>query len=353
MTQGWKEFRVSDDAKHDPVELRRRMADEGYLFFKRLLNPDPMISLRRDIMGILQGSGWLAAGTDPMEGIAEVSRRCTEGDPPYGPVYHTVYRLESFHRLPHEPDLVSMVEKLMDARTIPVPGHKARIWFPRFKEHTTPTHQDFVHYQGSLQAITCWTPVGDCPIELGPLAVLPRSHTVRKVLPHHFSLGAGGLIVRLEEEIRSFPQLDVSWHTTNFEAGDVLFFPALTVHRALPNTSEDRLRVSLDNRYQREGDRIAAHMLQPHLSDQYPLTWEEVYQDWQSDDLKYYWRRIKHREVPRYAGYARRGFDEAVELARRGDEKALLAMHRTVSGHASTDEARIARRVIEEIGAAR
>jgi ectoine hydroxylase-related dioxygenase (phytanoyl-CoA dioxygenase family) len=60
-----------------------------------------------------------------------------------------------------------------------VPGHKVRIWFPKFTDHTTPTHQDFVHYQGSLDTLTCWAPVGDGPIELGPLAVLERSHKVR------------------------------------------------------------------------------------------------------------------------------------------------------------------------------
>ena len=37
-----------------------------------------------------------------------------------------------------------------------------------------------------------WSPVGECPIELGPLAVLPGSHKIGRVREHHFSLGAGG-----------------------------------------------------------------------------------------------------------------------------------------------------------------
>lgn len=349
MAQEWQEFKTSD-ARLDAEELRQRMAEDGYLFFRKLVNPDQMISLRRDIMTILQRAGWLVAGTDPLDGIVDISRRCTEGDAPYSPVYHTVYRLESFHRLPHDPALVSMVEKIMDARTIPVPGHKARIWFPKFREHTTPTHQDFVHYQGSLQAITCWTPVGDCPIELGPLAVLPKSHTVKKVLPHHFALGAGALIIKVDEEKKKFPQLDIPWHTTNFEVGDVLFFPALTVHRAFPNLTEDRLRVSLDNRYQREGDKIASHMLTPHLNDISPLTWEEVYKDWKSDDLKYYWRKRNHRVVQKYNGYAAKGFAEAQELARHGDDRGILTMRRTIRMCPDSEDARAARKVLEEIG---
>ena len=352
MAAGLQEFRVSNDALLDAEELRRRMAEEGYLFFRRLVDPDVMLSLRREVMGILKNHGWLCAGTDPMDGIVDLSKRCTEGDVPYAAPYHDVYKLESFHRLPHCQEIVSTVERIMGTRTIPVPGHKARIWFPKFKEHTTPTHQDFVHYQGSLQAITCWTPVGDCPIDLGPLAVLPKSHTVKKVLPHHFSLGAGGLIIRVEDEVQKFPVLDVPWHSTSFAVGDVLFFPALTIHRALPNLTEDRLRVSLDNRYQREGDNIAAHMLTPHMSDMYPITWDEIYKDWKTDDLKYYWRRMKHREIAKFTGYSEKGFAEATELARHKDKHALLAMKRVVTLHPASEQAETARKVLEEVGAA-
>ena len=56
----------------------------------------------------------------------------------------------------------------------------------------------------------------------------------------------------------------------------------------MPNRTEDRLRISLDNRYEGEGDEISQHMLEPHLADLTPLSWEEVYADWKSDDLKYY-----------------------------------------------------------------
>jgi len=350
VAQACKEFRVSNDARGDVPELRRRLTEEGYLFFRKLVNPDKVMSLRRDITRVLREVGWLVADADPMDGIADVSAKCTEGDLPYNTSYHKVYKLESFHRLPHDPALVGMVEKLMGRRAIPLPGHKARIWFPKFTEHTTPLHQDFVHYQGSLQALTCWMPVGDCPVPLGPLAVLPGSHKVKKVLSHHFSLGAGGLIIDLDEQVATHPELDVPWVTTDFEAGDVLFFPALTIHRALPNVTEDRIRISLDNRYEGEGDNIAAHMLTPHMTDILPISWEEVYKDWKSDDLKYYWKKINHRAIPKYDGYAQKGFAEALELARTGDKRAILALRRTVRVHPESDDARAARAVLEEIG---
>jgi hypothetical protein len=341
------ELRNSNDAKNDSEELRRRLAEEGYLFFRRLIEPSTVLALRADILGVIDRAGWLESGTDPILGIANIGRRCTEGDQEYNAPYGEVQRLESFHRVPHAPELVDMVERIVDAPAIPVPGHKARIWFPKFTDHTTPMHQDFVHYQGSLDTLTCWAPVGDCPIELGPLAVLEGSHKVRRVLPHHFALGAGGLVVNLEQEQARHPQLSGRWLSTDFEAGDALFFSAVTVHRALPNTTENLMRVSLDNRYQREGGRIAEHMLLPHMYDSHKVGWEEIYRDWESDELKYYWRRRRYRKIKRNTVFRERGFAEAMQLARAGDEHALLAMRRILEkSDADADQVREVRAIL-------
>jgi ectoine hydroxylase-related dioxygenase (phytanoyl-CoA dioxygenase family) len=351
-SERWAELRVSNDCQNDAEELHRRLDDEGYLFFRKLQNPDKLLALRRDMTRIFYDCGWLVAGTDPMDGIADPLRRCTEGDLEYNTVYHRIYKLESFHRLPHEPELTTMAERIMGRPVIALPGKKARIWFPKFTEHTTPTHQDFVHYQGTFDALTCWAPVGDCPLELGPLAVLPGSHKTKKVLNHHFSLGAGGLVIRVNEVVDEFPELDLPWHTTNVELGDTLFFPALTVHKAMSNKTEDRLRISLDNRYEGVGDDIAAHMLEPHMNDVSPISWDEVYADWKTDDLKYYWKRVPHRAVPRDMGYMERGFSEALGLARQNDKRGILALRRVLLSNPESHEAKEARAVLDEIGVA-
>ena len=132
MEEDWKEFRVSDDCKNDTEELRRRLVAEGYLFFKKLQNPDKLLALRRDMTRSFYDAGWLVAGTNPMDGIADPSRRCTEGDQEYSAVYHRMYRLESFHQLPHEPELTTMAERIMGRPVIALPGKKARLWFPQF-----------------------------------------------------------------------------------------------------------------------------------------------------------------------------------------------------------------------------
>ena len=42
------EMQVSNDALNDPEELRRRIARNGYLFFRGLLDPEPVWNLRLD-----------------------------------------------------------------------------------------------------------------------------------------------------------------------------------------------------------------------------------------------------------------------------------------------------------------
>ena len=106
------------------------------------------------------------------------------------------------------------------------------------------------------------------------------------------------------------------------------------------------MRVSLDNRYQAISDPIAEHMLQPHLSLSVKLTWEEVYANWQTDDLKYYWQQGATPVVPRDTSYAEKGFAEAVELAKRGDPRAQLQMQRIVKRDPDSPFGRLAQQAL-------
>ena len=350
MDKQLKELHVSNDAKNDPEELRRRIDDEGYLFFKQLLNPSNLLELRKQILTTLQEGGWLIAGTDPMDGIADVTKKCTEGDRKYTDVYHKVQKLEALHRSGHWPETLDMIEKIMDRPAMPFPHQVVRLWFPKYTEYTTPIHQDFVHFQGHFENLTVWAPIGDCPIELGGLAVIPGSHKIGKVLEHHFALGAGGLNIRVEEEATRHPEIASGWHTTNYEVGDALIFPALTIHKALPNVTEDRMRASLDNRYNPIGEPIAEHMLLPHLDNGGELTWEKIYEDWQFDDLKYFWRNYDNPLVPQNTDFYSKGFTDAVNLARAGATHAIMRLKTIIKNDPDTPNGVIAKEVLKDIG---
>jgi hypothetical protein len=340
-------FRVSNDALADPVELNRRLSDDGYLFFRQLHDPAAVMSLRADMTRVMMEGcpekglpGFLMEGTDPMEAIADVSRQCTEGDPEYTGVYNEIYKLPSFHRSGHWDSSVGTIGKLCGEAVLPHPQKVARLWFPKYTAHTTPMHQDYVFFQGSVQTYTMWSPVGDCPLELGPLAVLPGSHKLGRVREHHFSLGAGGLAI-VEDELRAeLGGERFGWVTENFEAGDAVLFCSHMVHQALPNLTEDRMRISLDNRSQALSMPIAEHMLTPHLGG---ISWEEVYAGWGAaeDDIKYYWDDLPIITQPTITKWGERGFDEALELAAKGDPQARFRLGRQI--RAAPDDANSAR----------
>lgn len=344
-TEQLHELRESNEVFEDAAELQRRLDDDGYMFFRGLLDADKLLNLRREMLTVMQNGGWLVAGTDPVDGIADPAARSTEGDPEYTDVYHEVYKLQSFHEMGHDAMLMALLERVRGCPMMSQPQKVARLWFPQFTEHTTPIHQDFVHFQGTHDNLTCWSPVGDCPRELGGLAVLRGSHKVDRVLDHHFSLGAGSLIVDPEahSELR-----DLQWYTTDYRIGDTLIFPALTIHKALPNLTEDRLRVSLDNRYQRVGDPIAEHMLNPHLSSMSPLSWEDVYAGWDSDRFQYYWKQYDNPVIPKITKFLDVAFDEAVALAEQGDERAQLHLRRIAARDPDSEQGRRAVAVLAE-----
>lgn len=334
------ELRVSNDAIEDAEELKKRLDDEGYLFFRKLQNPDKLWNLRLEILNVCREGGWLQTRTNLAEGIVNLSRKCTEGDLEYTKVYHEIYKLESFHQAGHWPIILETLKKLIASPILPLPQKIARLWFPRYTKHTTPIHQDFVHFQGNFNTLSCWTALGDCPIELGGLAILTGSHKVGTVHDHHFSLGAGGLAINSN-------QLEGKWVTTNYEIGDTLIFPSLTVHQALPNKTSNHLRISLDNRYQTTNFPIAEHMLTPHLSGLVPLDWKEVYQDWKSEELKYYWHDLDLKIIPKNENWSKAGFQEALSLAKQGDPSARLHLKRIIKRAPLTIQASDARKALK------
>ena len=46
---------------------------------------------------------------------------------------------------------------------------------------------------------------------------------------------------------------DAPWQSADLDLGDVLLFSSHTIHRALPNLTPTRLRISVDYRYRGTG----------------------------------------------------------------------------------------------------
>jgi ectoine hydroxylase-related dioxygenase (phytanoyl-CoA dioxygenase family) len=275
-------FTLSNDVRNDGNELRARMRRDGYLFFRGLITPEATLEVRREILRLCAGAGWLAAGTEIMDGIAAPGVAHVEPQPEYMAVYNQVMKNEAFHTLAHAPGLLAMLRTLFGEEPLTHPRNIARIIFPQNLLFTTPAHQDFIHIQGTEETYTAWIPLGDCPLALGSLIVLAGSHGAQEIYPVHEAYGAGGLGIATEA-------MPYAWVGGDFANGDLVVFHSLTVHKALPNLSPDRLRLSVDFRYQPLSHPVAQSSLLPHFAQ---LTWEEIYTGWNSARYQYYWRDL-------------------------------------------------------------
>ena len=267
--------------------LRERAATDGYLFFRGLLPPEAILPVRTDLLAVVKKHGWLsdeATGTLDVAALSAVPESAMRTDIGVSTVaYDDVQKQESVHRLPHHPKLLELYKTLFADEVLVHARHIIRMISPHPAIFPTPPHQDFPLIQGTQNFWTCWFPIGDCPREMGSLKVLRGSHKLG-YLPLKPAKGAGLIAV----QICPWEESEDDWVEGDFALGDVLTFPAFTVHKALPSQFRDRIRLSFDVRYQPLSEPIEERSLLPHCG----LTWEQVYETWHADDLKYYWRKL-------------------------------------------------------------
>jgi len=248
---------------NDPARLRAQLAQEGYLFLRGIAPPDALLSLRSAIVGVLADAGWIdSSRADPIEARWSGVGPYTEGESEYMAVYKRVLHLPEFIAWAEQPAMMALVGKVLDGRVLAHRLRIGRITFPNNIAQTTAAHQDFQYIRGTSETYTIWTPLGDCPRELGGLAVLRGSHRAG-FINHSFNPGkkyAGHGLT--DEQIPTGGEMQ--WRSGNFAAGDVLLFHLHTIHKAMPNLTRDQLRISTDNRYQRAGDAIAEHSTKTH-----------------------------------------------------------------------------------------
>lgn len=272
----------------DTFALRKRMQLDGYLFLRNIVPTEALRVLRDQVTAILADIGWIAHGAERIRARA-VASPCREGEPRYFEAMDRIVKLEAFHCLAHEPALLNVMRQVLGDTAFPHPLAIARLVFPQSPELATPPHQDYPNNQGTPELTAAWVPLGDCSVADGSLAILEGSHRFG-VLPLHFHLGPGNRRAVLRSEMAS-----CRWVGADFKVGDIVLFPSLTVHRAMENLNPDCMRLSVDFRYQQEGEALTPGSLLPHFN---RYTWEEIYQGWRSTRYQYYWLEKQYLEVP-------------------------------------------------------
>lgn len=279
----------------EPVALRRRFGHHGLVVMRGLLHAGLLAEAAGEVAARMARAGLLAAqhsGSAALCGPAghgtgapAAGASCRDLDPLE---YRSLFSLRVLHELPHAARLRDAMAALLDdgdlvvhprpaLRTVP-PAAPGRL-------PPTPAHQDHLGMQGSEHAIVAWIPLTDCPLELGPVAVARGSHRHGR---RPYRPVAGARVLACDTA-----GLEGAWYASPLSAGDVVLFHALSVHRALPNTT-GHWRLSLDFRCQR----AAEPLCELTVRDDPALPFDELYAGWPADSPALAWRRRELRLVP-------------------------------------------------------
>ena len=224
----------------DQAGLRRRLADDGYLFFRGLLPADEIRAAGQAVLATLRAGGWVDDRAIP----SIEPRAVNSMDALRDPAFRQATTSAAFNRVPYLPALRAAVRRVLGPGSFSYPAKVLRAVYPE-RPQARPRGR-YIHYDygvaGVQDMLTSWIPLMDIPVRIGGLAVQPGGHLRPPRPPRPLSASERG------------------WATTSYEPGDVIIFHCLTPHAALPNTSS-ALRISGDFRWQRPDQPAPAELI--------------------------------------------------------------------------------------------
>jgi len=255
------ELRDSSKDREDMETLRRRLAEDGYILLRGILDRTWVDEAHAEALESLVAQGFVSHGADRLAVRgARVSKSGFESEN---------RRFSSVRRLAVSGRMIEFYTEFMDAEVRAFDHLWMRFMAPG---QATGPHCDIVYMgRGTTELYTSWIPLTAVALEDGPLLVLERSHRIerlrngygrmdidkvgnwRRVRFRHGRFFRGGDYSRNPRRVRK--EFSLRWLTSEFDAGDVLIFTPYTMHASLDNCSK-RFRISVDARYQRAADPI-------------------------------------------------------------------------------------------------
>jgi hypothetical protein len=234
----------------DAPALRDRIATDGYLFFRNLIDPEIVQAARIEVLTKYAILGEIDDRHPIDDAIA--GDRGGVGSANVRAFSESVRSGYWYRRVTDGPEVLGVHTALLDG--------DVRIFDMRWPRFVRPGEGCGFHCdgpymnRGTSRIFSSWIPLGAVRSGDGALMLLEGSHTSE-------ALHAGYL--RADADLDGLQWLDDDpsvvqdnyggrWLTTDFEAGDVLCFGMHTLHGALDNRSPTgRCRLSSDSRYQR------------------------------------------------------------------------------------------------------
>ena len=247
-------LRESNDIKDEPVALRERMAEDGYLLLRGLHYPDRVQAVRDMILSNLNENEQIDTSYPLEQGVVKPGARGA-----FLGGSKAMTRNPTFLELVESHRIMAFFTHFLRSDVLTFDYKWLRVIAPG---DFTGAHYDIVYMgRGTHNLYTCWTPITDVPYEMGPLALLVGSH--RGPGFEQIKATYGQMDVDRDHVTGAFSndplemveKFGGQWQTTEFKMGDAIIFGMFTMHGSITNTS-NRYRISCDTRYQRADDPV-------------------------------------------------------------------------------------------------
>src|SRR5581483_11277590 len=231
--------------------LRARMAEDGYLLLRGLHDVEKVRATRRFLLEKLAENDQVDMDYPLMEGVVkEGARGAFLGG------RKELTRSPELLNLVESPEIMGFFAHFLEGEVLTFDYKWLRVVAPG---DFTGAHYDVVYMgRGTKNLYTCWTPIGDIPYELGPLAICVGSHRFERIKATYGQMDVDRDHVEgwfSNDPVEIVDKFGGQWQTTEFAMGDVLIFGMFTLHGSLNNVS-NRYRLTTDTRYQRADEPV-------------------------------------------------------------------------------------------------
>jgi hypothetical protein len=239
-----RELKTHNHLLGDKAALDRAWDDDGYWFFKDVLDKAAVARLRKIYIEELEKLGVIdPVGDQNTERSVLYNGASLDG---YPARMEPVMGRQPWKAFVAEPGIHSFFQKLFgeDPFWVPVVEYRAT---PPLQDKSKPRF-DGIHQDGpfspGIPFRICWFPLAEIDEDIGGLAF--ASELTEKINRHPLVNGSN---TSIPHEILP----SESWRRTTYEAGDVLLMNLWTPHSGLTNLS-DRFRLSMDHRVMAKSD---------------------------------------------------------------------------------------------------
>jgi Phytanoyl-CoA dioxygenase (PhyH) len=240
-------------------ELRARLEEDGYLYFKGFFPRESILEIRKTILTRMREEELILPTSNSLEARANPAR-------PTVFMPKLVENNLGLKGLIYGDRVMSFYESLLKGPVL----HYDYTWFrPVGPGRGTAPHCDLVYMgRGTRQVFTMWVPYGEVSLKLGGLMVLEQSHRKSAILRNYLSRDVDSYCANrpgfekaqntdsllwdgklAKDPVSLRKKLGGRWLTAEFQAGDMVTFGMTLVHASLDNQT-NQIRLSSDSRYQ-------------------------------------------------------------------------------------------------------